>query len=538
MKMTKLFIVLLVLFLSSCKEVDLPIDVDCNLTPTHESCVVDEVDCNVTPEHEDCIVEELDCEVTPEHPECIVDEPEVIESCEVRGITDCPFILAEAFYDGSFVDLSSYDILREADSVLEESTNPNLVILWDDKVMGMKYGAINFKTKSISETTLLAPLYYDKATYLNGNYNVDGLFLDNNNIFVRGIVAGVEFEILASEVELIPHIQSRNGYSYYTNINDELVHKISAAITQQSYWTIGPMDQAPSYLDLNERYYSYDNNYFYTDIFTMTDDINSGNRDNSVNSDSPYYNYYQYLSFRSKTNYTALELDSYLGSKVTSSSVLNGSGQDFINAQDDVFVNAALELAFAIHESGWGTSSIARDKNNLFGINAVDGSPYDSATTFISIEECIEYHVSSFLQTRYFNGNYSVAFGTNLGNKYQGMNYKYASDAYWGEKIAARYYDMDKYLGFKDNNYYKIVLLDPDAIGYFGSQDGSPVVYDSSDYNYYGLLIPFVVMRETDEFYILQNPLGYNDSMVMDPFEIMNINDVFYVAKEDATLIN
>ncbi len=96
MKITKLLIILLVLFLSSCKQVDVPIDVDCNVTPTHESCVVDEVDCDVTPEHEDCVEEVIDivdCDLIPEHPECIVEKPEVIESCEVRGITDCPFMM-------------------------------------------------------------------------------------------------------------------------------------------------------------------------------------------------------------------------------------------------------------------------------------------------------------------------------------------------------------------------------------------------------------------------------------------------------------
>jgi|LGVF01.2.fsa_nt_gb beta-N-acetylglucosaminidase len=516
----------------------IPEEVDCNVTPNHEECIPEEVDCDITPNHEECIPEEVDCEVTPNHPECIVEEPVIIESCEVRGIADCPFVLAEAFSDGSFTAIASYDILREADAKLEESTNPNIVVLYGNKVMVIKYGAINFKTKSISETTLLAHLGMTTLTYLNGNYNVDGLYLDVDNIFTRGVVAGVEFELLTNEVELIPHVQTKNGYSYYTNTNNELIHHISAGIKDQSYWQIGPIDQAPSYLVADTKYYSYDNHYFYTDIITMTDDINNKTRENAVNSDNPYYNYYQYLSFRSKTNYTAEELDSYLNQKVSSYSVLRDSGQDFINAQEDVFINAALELAFAIHESGWGNSLIAVNKNNLFGINAVDSSPYDSATSFDSVEDCVEYHVQYFLQTRYFNPTYNVSFGTNIGNKYQGINYKYASDAYWGEKIAQHYYNLDKALGFKDYNHYKIVLLDPDTIGYYGPNSEGLVIYDSSLYNYYGLVVPFVVMRETDEFYILQLPLGLDDDNKMAIDEIMTITDVFYVLKEDATPIN
>lgn len=559
MRYIKLILMLIMLFLTSCTTAAPPPELDCNVTPNHEECIpdevncnitpnhedcvvdpIDEVDCDVTPDHEDCIPEEVNCEVTPNHPDCIIEEPIIIiiESCEAKGITGCPFILSEAFSDGTFTTISTYELLVEADSILEENSNPNIVILHNEKVVGMKYGAINFKTKSISETTFLSHVGFNKPTYLNGNYNVDGLFLGVDNIFTRGMIAGVEFELLTSEVELIPHVQTRNGYSYYTNTSNELVHHISAEIKDQAYWTIGPLDQAPSYLNIYTRYYSYDSHYFYTDIIVMTDDINNNTRENSINSITPYYNYYQYLSFRSKTNYTAEELNSYLNANVSSYSVLRDSGQEFINAQDDVFINAALEIAFAIHESGWGSSAIAVDKNNLFGINAVDSDPYNSAKIFDSIEECVEYHVSSFLQTRYFNPTYYVAFGTNLGDKYQGMNYKYASDAYWGEKIAKHYYNLDKALGFKDYNFYKIVLLDPDTIGYYGPIVDGLVVYDSSLYNYYGLKIPFVVMREKDEFYVLQLPLGLNDDYVMAIDEIMNIQDVFYVLKEDATLIN
>jgi len=570
MKYIKIIVVLLVILLSSCTKTNIPDEVDCNVTPNHVDCVVDEVDCDVTPEHEDCTVDEVDCDVTPEHEDCVVEEvdcdvtpdhddcvieevdcnvtpdhpvcdveePIVIETCEEKGITGCLFVLAEAFSDGTFKTISTFETLNDADEILEESTNPNIVVLQSNRVVNMKYGAVNFKTKSISEITILAHVGFSKSTYLNGNYNVDGLFLDSSNIFTRGMIAGVEFELLTSEVELIPHIQANNGYSYYSNVNNELVHYITNEVKNQSYWTIGPIDQSPSYLTLNERYYSYDNHYFYTDIITMTDDINSSTRENSINSETPYYNYYQYLSFRSKTNYTTEELDSYLNSIVSSYSVLRDSGQDFLNAQDDVFINAALELAFAIHESGWGTSRIATEKNNLFGINAVDSSPYDSAMSFDSIEDCVEYHLSSFLQTRYFNPRYSVSFGTNLGNKYQGMNYKYASDAYWGEKIAKHYYNLDKALGFKDYNAYKIVLLDSDALGYYGPDPDGITVYDSSLYNYYGLEIPFVVIRETDEFYVLQLPLALNNDYEMDIYEVMTMTDVFYVLKEDATLIN
>jgi hypothetical protein len=150
----------------------------------------------------------------------------------------------------------------------------------------------------------------------------------------------------------------------------------------------------------------------------------------------------------------------------------------------------------------------------------------------------IEYHVQYFLGTRYFDPNYYVAFGTNFGNKYQGMNYKYASDAFWGEKIAKHYYQLDKALGFKDRNSYKIALLKPEALGYYSASTTSPVLYNPQKYNYRGLWISFPVMKEKDDFYVLRLPLGLNDDLQMDSFEVMGPTDVFYVLKEDVIIVN
>lgn len=48
-----------------------------------------------------------------------------------------------------------------------------------------------------------------------------------------------------------------------------------------------------------------------------------------------------------------------------------------------------LSMGIAINESGWGTSWIAWNKNNIFGLNAVDSAPGISADTYASIDDCI-----------------------------------------------------------------------------------------------------------------------------------------------------
>jgi len=365
-----------------------------------------------------------------------ITETTEIQSCEVQDIDDCNYKLAEAIPDGSFTILSTYEDLSDSQAILAENDNPNLVILGiNDKVVDMKYGAVNFRTKSISETTTLGHVGSRNPTYLNGSYNVDGVFLYAEGVFVYGMIAGVRFEVLNSEIELIPDIHLHNAYSYYQVVSGELVHNIAYFLRTADFQSIGTIDIAPIYLESQIRYFSYDGHYFYTDFRIMTDDLNEGVFTHAVNADAPYYNYYQYLSFRTKSNYTAEELNQYIAANTGTSSALYDTGDDFISAQDNVYINAAMELAFAIHESGWGNSLIAKAKNNLFGINAVDSDPYNSATTFDTVQDCIEYHVQYFLGTRYFNPQYYVSYGTNFGNKYQGMNYKYASDAFWGRRL-------------------------------------------------------------------------------------------------------
>lgn len=70
----------------------------------------------------------------------------------------------------------------------------------------------------------------------------------------------------------------------------------------------------------------------------------------------------------------------------------NRNGNDAFVGHGDVFLEAAKKsgldpryiLAHAAVESGWGTSKIAREKGNYFGITAYNNNPYGSATKFNS----------------------------------------------------------------------------------------------------------------------------------------------------------
>jgi flagellum-specific peptidoglycan hydrolase FlgJ len=124
---------------------------------------------------------------------------------------------------------------------------------------------------------------------------------------------------------------------------------------------------------------------------------------------------------------TAASLDQFL-----SGSALAGLGASFIRAETTYHVSARYFVAHAILESGWGTSSLAQFKHNLFGFGANDRNPYGDAMTFTSFDACIQY-VAQFIQSNYLTPGGSFYHGPTL----RGMNVDYASDPNWAEKIAS-----------------------------------------------------------------------------------------------------
>lgn len=89
---------------------------------------------------------------------------------------------------------------------------------------------------------------------------------------------------------------------------------------------------------------------------------------------------------------------------------LQGLGQAFIDVEDRDGVNAFWGMAQAIEETGWGTSAIAEDKNNLFGITAYDSNPYGDASSYVSPAACVEYW-GDFIKRAYLTpgGSYYVS---------------------------------------------------------------------------------------------------------------------------------
>ena len=392
--------------------------------------------------------------------------------------TSSDYEVAISNYDGTYSYVESEDNLNSAIDIANNLKNTKKqgipvvinkegIVIYATEGIGRIVKIIdgsvdttnNYTTNVYKTSELKSP----EHTYINHGYIDDVPIIEDNGDVVKIEVSGYTGYIKKQEddgslnIITVPMNQVNNLSHYTVNSDNELVHAISSDITstpKYSYQTLGP---APSFMNQNTKYYSYDGNYFYTDINQLMSDAKLDNHNNAINSNNPYYNYYQYLPGRSKTSYTADDINRYFEQYTPNDSLLRNTGSYFIKAQNEYGTNAALLVGIAMNESDRGTSNLAKNKFNVFGTNAKDGY-VEGADKFSSIEECI-IRVSNYsFSNGYFNPKSWKYNSSSLGNKSLGANVRYASDPFWSEKAISRMYQLDKFLGgdtgLKDYNRY------------------------------------------------------------------------------------
>ena len=112
---------------------------------------------------------------------------------------------------------------------------------------------------------------------------------------------------------------------------------------------------------------------------------------------------------------------------------LAGIGEALVEAEAETGINALVLAAIAAHESGWGRSKLARDKNNLAGLGAYDGQEYSAGIRFDSRASSIMF-LAELLAVKYAPGGCYYGGSHDL----QGIGARYASDPRWAEKVAER----------------------------------------------------------------------------------------------------
>ena len=212
---------------------------------------------------------------------------------------------------------------------------------------------------------------------------------------------------VSSDSDFIPHYATDGNYLYH-----ELSPYASIRVAPHS-----------SSMAIGKKYYSADGMNF--ENFTV---------------ENPFL----FRDLRKPSNYTAEELDKVYSLMNIKGSRLAGKGAIFKEAEERYQINALYLIAHSALESSWGRSQIAKDKNNFFGIAAYDTTPYDSAKSFDDVDKGI------LGAAKWIRENYIDNGRTYLGNKSSGMNVLYASDPYWGEKIASIMMSINSKLGEKD----------------------------------------------------------------------------------------
>ncbi|MEG2789066.1 MAG: cell wall-binding repeat-containing protein [Romboutsia sp.] len=392
--------------------------------------------------------------------------------------TNSNYEVALAYSNGLYTFVEGVDTLENAVNIAnnleQDYENENIIptVINSDGTIAYTTNSIgrivkigdNISQDSINHTTNIYPnaSKYNAYTYINHGFIDDVPIIEETKDMVKIEISGYtgwieKKDSKGTNIVLLPINQAIN-LSYYENLGGQLNHYISSNV-QGSSGSKRSIGRAPYFMVSGKKYYSYDGNYFYDDINKLVLDIRLNNHNNSVNANNPYYSYYQYLSGRSKSLYSSDDINRYFEAKTSSDSVLRGMGKYFIKAQNKYGVNASFMIGIAMNESGKGTSKLAKEKNNIFGIDASDSNPQD-AKKFSSIEDCINTFAKEWMSNRYLNPKGVNYYGSNLGNKNLGSNVKYASDPFWGEKAASFMNEIDSYLssvGINDDyNRYKL----------------------------------------------------------------------------------
>ena len=271
--------------------------------------------------------------------------------------------------------------------------------------------------------------YYQVVPITANIYNADG---EKLSYISQGSVVWLDKDRKSDDKRLAITISGLSGY-----VKTEDLQALDAS-----------KDFIPYYESDGHRFYHYVSQYASIPVAYHLSDMEVGKKYYSA--DGLHFdgfkleNPFLFKDLTEATNYSAEDLDKVFSLLNINNSLLENKGATFKEAEEHYHINALYLLAHSALESDWGRSKIAKDKNNFFGITAYDTTPYLSAKTFDDVDKGI------LGASKWIKENYIDRGRTFLGNKASGMNVEYASDPYWGEKIASIMMNINSRLGGKD----------------------------------------------------------------------------------------
>ena len=464
-------------------------------------------------------------------------------------------------------DIGSFDAFTYAHNTFQANKDNyyNLGIVKDTKVYEAEHAIVLFNSSSACDVNVSYTNSIDGISgYTNGCYGKDGAYIstETSGKKVKFMLSGVEGWASISDVTIVPVESISSSLTAYVVNEGNLYHLVKSQMDDDNYASMINLGIAPAYLSSETTYYSYDGHYFYEagNIDIMLDDYYNDIRDNAVNAGNPYYNYYQFVSHRTITNYDASVVEDYIENTMGIKEYMDTYSDRDLDSNDDTMTrsqlykstdafwtyqytygaNALMMLALSANETYFGHSSLSFTRNNLFGHAAYDSDVEANASRYLSVDHSIYSHAKYYISGSYASPLKYQFHGSFFGNKANGMNVAYASDPYWGEKAASYYYMLDNALGLKDLNAYTLgIKTSPDTIYiYQYPEEDSKVLYDSGKHPDMAFVILGYLSTENGDYYKVQCEATLNaDSAVDLSYNYDFQNNVGYIKTEDIQVV-
>ena len=411
----------------------------------------------------------------------------------------------------------------------EKDFHNNLGVYYKDKLLMVKNGLALIPNNDCTQNFQYHHVSDNFRGYTNGCYGVDALYLDTNDSGTRFKfeLAGVQAWGNASEMTLIPIEEVTQLTSYYVK-EDTLYHQIKTNMNSSYYGSTLNLGPTPDFLSPNQIYLSYNGHYFYEieNFDKMVANLRNNNYLQAVNDGEPYYNYYLMLPHRSQTRHNAMAIKEYFQERMGYRNAISYYFDEDRNSVNDILTqsqyfgfetsffeyegvfgaNALMMLALSMNESASGRSSLAFNRNNLFGHAAYDSDVESNAQRYLTISASVYSHAKNYISGSYANPNKFQYHGSHFGDKSSGMNVAYASDPYWSEKAVQYYISLDKHFDYLDYNFYAIGIKTSDQKVPIYGDDFVSILYETStDRN-----LSFIILAEHGNMYKVQiDPAHY-----------------------------
>ncbi len=458
--------------------------------------------------------------------------PTQVQAIEYQN--DDLFHLVDFASDQEIETYETYDSASYAFSV-ESENYENLGIVRNGTVLTTEVGIVLLNTSEACDYLVeYEDVNTEETNHVNGCNGIDGAYLstDYREETITYMISGAQMKSSIEDITIIPFEWISSRISVYLVKDGVLYHEVKTQMENDNYAYIIALDDAPSYLEENTNYYSYDGHYFYEDLHVLADDYQNDIRENSINFDNPFYNYYQFVSHRTITNAPQDTVQSYfeiylgINGPLTSYRDVDKEGSDdkltksqfynnfnaFWQYQYEYGANALMMLTIAQMESSYGRSSLSYTRNNLFAHAAYDNELEASSSRYSSIASSIYSHARYYISGTYASPLKAQYHGSFFGNLASGMNVNYSTDPYWGEKAASNYRELDLLTDANDKGTYAIAIsTTPRDINVYDAIDGN-VLYSTDSRSD----AAFVVLWEEGDYYAIQLESTINEDRNID----------------------